>query len=189
MKKFALFIFLLSLSLCISSWVCSPKKKKEKQKFQVTGSIMETKSYCGGAQPSPEIMANLNKPSPIPFAKLFVKKGTENKEKAEVIEIITADSIGNFSISLPAGNYCVVEEWKTKKFELPENTEFQTVDSACYRNLYNNCDYQLLITDKNIDNIKIVFHRNCPWGQPCISYHGPLPPMAQPDPNRGKVGE
>jgi len=189
MKTFAYSIFLLSISLCISSWMCSPKKKKEKQKFQVTGSIMEMRTYCGGAQPSPEMMESINKPAPIPFGKVFVKKGTENKEKSEVIATIVADSIGNFSISLPAGTYCLVEEWKTKKFVLPENNEFQTVDSTCYRNLYNTGDYQLTISDKNIDGVKVIYHRHCPWGQPCISYHGPLPPMAQPNPNRGKVGE
>jgi hypothetical protein len=170
--------------------MCSPKKKKQKVKFQVTGSILETRSYCGGAEPSPELLAQCNTPKGVPLAKLYVKKGDSNKEKSTVIDSIFADNEGKFLVNLPAGTYCLVEDWKTKKFVLPEGNEMQTVDSTCYRNRYNACDYQLTVTDKNIDSVKIIFHRNCSWSQPCIDYHGPLPPMAEPHHQiKGKVGE
>jgi hypothetical protein len=189
MRLFTYSIFLLSMALCVSSWMC-PKKKKEKQKFQITGSIMETRSYCGGAVPSAELLAQCNTPMGVAYGKLYVKKGNSNKEKSAVMDSIVADKSGKFIINLPAGTYCLVEDWKSQKFTLPDNTEIQTVDSTCYRNRYNTCDYQLTVADKNIDSVKVVFHRNCAWSQPCINYHGPLPPAAQPNHQiKGKVGE
>ncbi len=189
MRKFSFLIFILCASLCITSWMGTAKKKKGKKTFTVTGTIMQTTSYCGGAQPSPDMLARCNTPMGIPNGKLFVKKGTMNKERASLIDSIRADANGKFSIQLPAGNYCLVEDWKAKPFDLPLNNEFQTVDSICYRNMYDACDYELNITDKNIDSVKIVFHRSCFYNRPCISYHGPLPPMAVPHQEKNKIGE
>jgi hypothetical protein len=178
-RPFIYSIFLLSISLCISSWICTPRKKKVKPKYTVTGSIMETRSYCGGAEPSPELLAICNTPHGISMGKLYVKKGSFNKERADILDSICADKNGNFSINLPSGTYCLVEDWKAIPFDLPLNSEIQTVDSLCYRNSYDACDYQLTVSDKNIDSVKVVFHRTCAWNKPCIQYHGPLPPAAE----------
>src|SRR5258708_9979056 len=62
--------------------------------------------------------------------------GLMNKESAMIIDTIHADATGDFSIDLPAGNYCLVEEWKSKPFNLPLKKADQTTDSACLRNLY-----------------------------------------------------
>jgi hypothetical protein len=180
MIKFSFLFLLLAALICFSSLMCASTKKISKAKFHVTGSIMETRSYCGGAQPTQEMLERYKIPTGIPFGKLFVKQGTMNNENAESIDTINADVNGNFSINLPAGNYCLVEEWKSKPFHLPLNNKNQTVDTACYRNLYNTCDYELNVADTNIDSIKIIFHRTCFYNQPCISYHGPLPPTTQP---------
>lgn len=189
MRTFASSILLLSMALCVSSWIIPPKKKKGVQKFQITGTILETRSYCGGAAPPPGMLAQLATPTPIPLGKLFVKKGETNIENAPIIATIVADTSGKFSISLPAGTYCLVEEWKSKKLVMPANDQYQTVDTTCYRKLYNAADYQLVVSNKNVGDVKIIFHRSCPWNQPCINYNGPLPPMAHPTNERGKVGE
>lgn len=151
--------------------------------------MMQTVSYCGGAQPSQEILDRCNTPVGIANGKLYIKKGTYNKDKAAVLDSITTDGNGKFSINLPAGTYCLVEDWKAKPYQLPLSDESQTVDSVCYRNLYMSCDYELTVKDKNIDSVKVIFHRTCAWNKPCISYHGPLPPSAPPHGIKGKVGE
>jgi hypothetical protein len=166
------------ITCSVSSLMCTTSKQGVKTKFQVSGSIMQTVSYCGGAQPSQEILDSCNTPKGIPFEKLFVKRGLQNGENSTIVDTILANAAGNFSIDLPAGNYCLVEEWKSKSYQLPLKSKDQTIDSACYKNLYNTCDFQLSVTNKNIENIKILFHRKCVFNQPCISYHGPLPPVA-----------
>ena len=179
MKKIITFLFVLAITLFISCFSKRNSKKPETQ-FTITGRLMETRDYCGGAVPTPELLAICNTPAGISMGKLFIKKGNFNKGKSPVIDSIVADKEGKFSIQLPAGTYCLVEDWKAKPFLLPENDEMQTVDSACYKNLYDACDYQLTVTDKNIDSVKIIFHRTCAWKKPCIEYHGPLPPVAHP---------
>ena len=175
MKNLPLPILLLITMVSISSWMCVTTKQKLKTTFQVTGSIMQTVSYCGGAQPTQAMLDSFNTPKGIAFGKLFVKLGGMNKEEVKIIDSIVADANGNFSIYLPAGNYCLVEEWKSKPFILPLNNANQTVDSICYKKLYNTCDFELRIASKNINNVKVVFHRTCFFNKPCISYHGPLP--------------
>jgi hypothetical protein len=155
--------------------MCIAANKKIKHKFLVSGSIMQTLSYCGGAAPTRKILDSYNTPKGIPFGKLFIKSGLMNIEGAPILHEITADSNGNFSIRLPAGNYCLLEEWKSKPFKLPLNNVNQTVDSACFRNLYNAPDFNLKVTNKNIHHMQFIFHRACSNNQPCVSYQGPLP--------------
>ena len=185
MKKIAFAIFLPLAAFYILSWMSKPAKKKNKKKFLVTGSIMQTASYCGGAQPTQEMIKKLRTPSGIPFGKLFVKKTLVNEEGARIIDTIRADANGNFSITLPAGNYCLVEEWKSKPFKLPLNSKMQTVDAACYRKLYNTCDYQLNITE-DMPDLKFNFHRPCYFNLPCISYKGPMPHVSAPHKNSSR---
>ena len=168
-------IFLLSAALIIFSCITRAASPKAEPKFLVSGSIKQTISYCGGGPPPQKILNSFNTPKGIAFGKLFVKKGIINSEGTPVIDTIKADAKGNFSIYLPAGNYCLVEEWKSKPFKLPSNNVNQSVDSACFRSLYNSPDFTLNIHDKGINDVNIVFHRTCPYNQPCIAYRGPLP--------------
>jgi|SRR6185312_10749185 len=181
MQKLLCAIILAGAAFISSSWIGTANQHR-RQKFVVSGTIMQTVSYCGGAAPPQQILDSTNTPKPIPYGKLFVRSGKTNAEGKPVIETIKADENGNFSVRLPAGNYCLVEEWKSRPFKLPANNENQTVDSACFRNLYNTCDYELHVTHKNISGLRIIFHRGCPYNQPCISYRGPLPPKNAPRP-------
>lgn len=174
------FIIPLAISLCLSSLMCATTKQRAVAKFKISGVVMQTMSYCGGAPPTREVLDSFNTPKAMPFKKLFIKPGISNKEETPFIDSIITDENGRFSLDLPEGNYCVVEEWKSRHFQLPLKNEQETVDSACFRNLYNSCDYQVKVSEKNIDNIKIIFHRPCVYNQPCRSYHGPLPPKAAP---------
>jgi len=169
-------ILLTGITFISSSWVHTGLNSKNSRKFLVTGSIMQTTSYCGGAQPTQKILDSFNTPKGIPFGKLFVKSGAKNIEGAPVIERINADANGNFSVYLPEGKYCFVEEWKIKPFKLPLNNVNHKVDSTCFRNLYDSPDFSLNITNKNIHHLEIILHRTCPDKQPCVSFHGALHP-------------
>jgi len=176
MKNFLFGMLMLGATLTLASWMYAVPNHKTKPRLWISGTIMQTTSYCGGAQPTKAIMDSANTPKKIPFAKLFVKAGESNREDARVIEKIEADSNGNFSIYLPKGNYCLVEEWKTKPFKLPANDASKTADPACYRNLYNTADFKLTVAIKSIRNLKLTFHRACPNNQPCVAFKGPLHP-------------
>src|SRR5664279_3153585 len=178
MRKLSSTILLLMITCSVSSLMCATSKQHVKIKFQVSGSIMQTISYCGGAQPTKSMLDSFNTPRVIPFGRLFVKEGLTNGESSKIIDTIISKADGTFSIDLPPGNYCLVGEWKSMSYKLPLKNKDQTIDSTCYKNLYNTCDFQVSVTNKNIENIKIIFHRKCVFNQPCVSYHGPLPPVA-----------
>jgi hypothetical protein len=176
MNRFLFPILLLSISLCAFSW-SGGKKKKKAPRFTVSGVVMEKRSYCGGAAPSPE---QLN-PEPYALAgvKLYVRKGNTNTHTAEIVDTIVTGTDGSFSIQLPAGDYCIVEAWKKGKMVVPPNTEYDTWDPVCYATRYAQCDYSLSVKGK-VTGVNILFSRSCPWSQPCNHYTGPLPPAAHP---------
>lgn len=141
---------------------------------------MQQNDYCGGAAPSEEQMNP--KPFPVANMTLYVKPSGTNNNRA-VIDSIVSDKDGKFTISLPAGTYCFLEKWKTKKYSVPADNDFVTYDTACYRQQFNQCDFVLEVK-KGMKDPQIVLQRHCEWTTPCQSYHGPLPPSAPPT-NRG----
>ncbi len=177
MRQFILPVLLLGLISGAASCVASSKKTGV-AKFTVTGQLLETQSYCGGAAPTPDIIERGRTPHPVPNKKYYVKKGNGNGN-GKVIDSIVSDGAGNFRIDLEAGTYCLVEHWKKMPYVVPSNSKYVTYDTACYRKLYSTCDYVLEVS-KNLDKVTIVSHRSCAWNQPCRQYDGPLPPSAPP---------
>ncbi len=176
MKVIYHLFFLFSIVAIVMSWKCTPLNKIPNIKYHVSGTIMQTQSYCGGAQPTKEILDKLNTATGIANTRLFIRKNAVNSVDIEIVDSIISDTNGNFSIDLAPGTYCLVESWKAKRFSPPSDNQNQKIDTVCLKNLYNLCDYELKISDKNIENLKIVFHRNCINNQPCITYSGPVPP-------------
>ena len=179
MKVIYNFFFLFNIVAIAMSWECTTLKKFSNIKYHVSGTIMQTQSYCGGAQPTKEILDKLNKPTGIPDTKLFIRKSATNSEDLIIIDSIFSDSVGKFSIDLAPGTYCLVESWKAKRFIPPSDNQNQKTDTICLRNLYNLCDYVLEVDNKNIENVNIVFHRDCFYNLPCVTYKGPVPPKVK----------
>lgn len=178
MKYFILPVLLLSMMACAISR--TPRKATDSRTiFTVSGAVLETADYCGGAAPSPEQLH----PAPVgkQGIKLYIRPGKTNNWKNELIDSIVSGENGVFSISLPAGDYCIAEATKKGKPVVPKNNQFEQWDSACYMENYQQCDYSLSVKE-NMENVKIIFTRHCPWTTPCMSYNGPLPPAAPPSP-------
>ena len=146
------------------------------KKFTVTGSVVIREDYCGGAQ-----LVNEDRPAvPASGTTLYIRKSGGSKT---VIDSIKTNDKGAFSISLSAGEYCIVEKWKKYPLVFPVNTDFQKWDTACYRKRYNECDFTLNVKSDTSD-VKFILRKHCPWTTPCVQYSGPFPPAAPPT-NRG----
>ena len=176
MKHFG-FKTTLSIILITTQISCAQRKAKY---YNVSGTVTTTSSYCGGAAPSQEMLAQMAKPRPIAGKQLFIKSGKENSEGGAVIKSITTDSLGHFQINLKNGAYCIVEEYKSKPLVIPKNDKYSKWDEECLKEKYAQCDYQLDVLNKNVDDLNINFHKQCTWSQPCLQYDGPLPPSAPP---------
>lgn len=180
MKYFILPVLALSMMACAFSR--SPRKPAVAlTDFTISGAVLETSDYCGGAAPSPDQLH----PTPLgkQGVKLYIRPGKTNNWKTGLVDSIVSGLNGVFSISLPPGDYCIVEASKKGMPVVPENNPFSQWDSACYMENYQQCDYSLNVSG-NMENVKIVLTRHCLWTTPCMSYNGPLPPSAPPPPPR-----
>ena len=166
-----------TIIFCMLQMPIQAKKKVSKRKIVIHGLVTETSSYCGGAQPSEELLEELRKPLAKANKLIYIKRGSANNENAKVMYTATTDEDGKFAISLPVGyTYCFVEEWKSKPFTIPKNTEFVKWDVDCLKARYKEGDYVLQVKKKNNSLVKINYHTPCFYKPYCGDYSGPLPP-------------
>jgi hypothetical protein len=171
--NFKHFPFFLLIIATMSS--CAQRKPKL---YKVSGIVTATYSYCGGARPSDEMLAELNRPKPLADKKLFIKTGSSNSKSNSAIKEFTTDADGHFTIALEKGTYCIVEENKSASMIIPASDANHKWDVNCLTKEYERCDFQLNI-NKQPDSISINFLIPCEWNKPCVTYTGPLPPAAQ----------
>lgn len=161
-------------------WEFAPVKK-----HKVTGTVMQTHAYCGGAQPTPERMAEITKARVFPNKKCFIRPGSKNDPTKKPIASFVSDSAGNFSIDLPEGTYCIVDEKKNdRKFydDIITNHKTKTkfneaADVKCLKNWVSMPDLVFTVLKNKENKIEVTYHFPCSWDAiPCVQYHGPLPP-------------
>jgi len=129
--------------------------------------ILSTQTYCGGAPPSENM--ETSKQAPAPGRRLLVRRGSENTA-SEVLAQPTSDARGTFTLSLPPGTYCFIEEAKrelTVKGPTPQN-----VDPSCLEGRRRTCDAVVEVPEKGEVSVTLDFHEGC--FPEC--YEGPFPP-------------
>lgn len=179
-KKIA-FSVMAVLLLCAA---CALQKNDKTEKIKVSGRVMQVKAYCGGARLPEERYAELRKPKPYSNKKLFVKKGKRNDfNNKEIIEFVS-DAEGNFSFSLPPGEYCIIDEYKNDKTNYDKLLEqykkpipnYSAISPSCLKEWFETPDAVVIVTESDVTNLVVTFHDKCPWNAvPCVTYHGPLP--------------
>ncbi len=147
--------------------------------YTVNGSVTQTSSYCGGANPPRELLRQLAIPIPYPNKTFYIKAGTVNDLTMPVITSFTTDSIGNFSIHLPAGTYAIVLKEQLAQLNAADyETDTQVVDKDCLADWWKKPYYLLQVKQQDVSSLNFVFHHRCYITSdiPCIRYHGPLAP-------------
>lgn len=177
-SKKHLFGLIAVLTICCSFTLFVPCKK-----HSISGTAMRAKSYCGGARMSEERYAEYTKAKAFANKKLFIKKGKYNDfNKKAVVEVVT-DSSGNFSLSLPAGIYCIVDEYKKEKANYTsllnqyksETKNYSAISETCLQEWFKTPDLVFEVK-KVTDKITVTFQDKCSWNKiPCVTYKGPLP--------------
>lgn len=152
-------------------------KKGSAKLVSIQGQITQTAAYCGGAQPSEEMLQQMAKPKPFPNKEIVIKIGPKNKVGNAVYKRIVTDQDGKFTVRLKSNMvYCFIEDWKAKPFKVPQNTEFVQWDAACLYERYLLADYVLKVQNKENALVQINFHKPCFFNPYCGTYSGPLPP-------------
>jgi hypothetical protein len=178
----SLFLFCVLAGNVHASTVTPKAAKKTSKQKDVSGLITQTHAYCGGARPTEEVLKRLQTPAPFPGKKIYIRCGNENTTKKKIIRTVTADSTGHFSIKLPPGTYCIIQEEQVKKLDpdhfLKKETAELKLKKNCLEKWWSTCyqTFEVKATDSHVP-LNVNFHFPCfTEGIPCMQYSGPLPP-------------
>lgn len=154
------------------------------EKKDVTITITQTSSYCGGAEPPTELMKQLRTPKPLIKKVIYVRKGEKNKTGAKDFIIATSDSAGKIKIKLQPGKYYLTDERKAKKkYSLTilkkhkkESNSYSSIDVNCLKEWLLQPDLIFEVSDTD-NKFSFNYHQPCSWNQtPCVKYKGEYPP-------------
>lgn len=147
----------------------------------VSGEILQTSSYCGGAAIDSEEMQKYQQPYPYPSKVLHVRKDSVNDLKNPIVAHIVPNEKGQFSIELPPGIYSIVVDEQLSPIDYSHYNNVQTqneVDINCLKKWWSMPYSILVVKDKNISGLQFVFNHRCFVNNdiPCFYYSGPMPP-------------
>ncbi len=91
----------------------------------INGNVENNSDYCGGAAPPQDLLDQLAMYHPSALQKFYVRQGNVAMPFTPVYTFFTTDSLGNYTISLPAGQYTVISE---EKYLTESNP---AIDSSC----------------------------------------------------------
>ncbi len=181
----AILLFFLISNLCFAQTkVASQKKevtalKTSAKKYTIKGTVMKTGSYCGGAQPSKEMMEEASRPYAYSGKIFYLRKGNTNTTKKPAFLSFKTDSAGRFNLKLIPGVYSIIQELQIHELNLKdyEKDKDCLADNECLKKWWKTPYHILIVKDKDIE-LNFTFHHPCflPHDNPCLQYTGPLPP-------------
>jgi hypothetical protein len=120
----------LVLVFCFTLSISAQTKTKNIR----TVKISYTRTYCGGAKPSPEIMFNLNQPKKL--ANCVIKLVDSTNIKAKPLILKTNDS-GEVTLNLPNGKYLLYIGSNAKnKATLPFNKKCKKLQNQLLKTIH-----------------------------------------------------
>ncbi|MGZ4049516.1 MAG: carboxypeptidase-like regulatory domain-containing protein, partial [Bacteroidia bacterium] len=148
-------------------------------KRTISGKVTQTRSYCGGAAPSEEMLKDASTPQIYAQKKFYIRKGSLNTTKKGIELSFTSDDNGAFSFQLAPGTYSIIVEEQVNAINVKKYTTSNlSVDKKCLNDWWKKPYYLLVVTDKNITDLNFNFYHKCfvPDDIPCVEYTGPMPP-------------
>jgi hypothetical protein len=150
-------------------------------KYKVTGKVTRSRSYCGGAYPGPERLAEITAPHPSVGVKVYVRKG-ETNSNSPVIAEATTDSTGNFVLYLLPGTYCITDAERLEPLN-PDRYKgdgqyILSASKECLEDWWKQGLTKIEVKDKGISGLEFNYYDRCftPGDCPCMQYVGPMPP-------------
>jgi hypothetical protein len=140
--------------------------------ISVTIKCTQTSDYCGGAQPTEEMLIDVKTPIPNSNVVYYIVKGA--KRSGKVFKKITANENGIVSIRLPKGKYAILTASQIEPYKARENDNYTIWDQQCLKQKYDAPVLLLVVGKKQIFTINI--HNPCFYNPYCGQYSGPLPP-------------
>ncbi len=145
-SKFLLTLLILPLLSC--SQKVSSSEKNANHQVSVAGTLYFTENYCGGARPTPEMLAKHSTPKVLPNTTLKLSLvGDSSSRHYNLI----SDKEGKFSIKLSPGTYTI---YMTDKYEKKLLVEY---DPACKKWAELSIG-QLVVKEESNQNANMELH-------------------------------
>ena len=178
MQKLLIFLIpLIFLGYC--SRYRPIENPKQLNTFSVSGKVEYTEPYCGGARPTQEMVAELQKPKPFANLELVIRAGDRHDPEAPGIKLLKTDAQGQFETELPNGTYCIVLKEKADKPDYSKlSSEMYQVAEPCNENWMKECEITFEVKDAPVSGLALTLHKRCFQVDfnPCVMYIGPMPP-------------
>ncbi len=173
-------IILLAATLCACKG--GEKSRKSGQEFTVSGKITLKERWCGGMAPDPQYLEEFTKVKPYYGKVLYIREGLGNDINKPIVDTITSDKEGKYSIQLRKGTYTAVQQEHLTEEVLTKYTsktgQLRTKDPDCIRAWWDKGVMSFEVKGEDLTNLNIHIKRACfrPEGVPCLQYYGPYPP-------------
>ncbi|MGY6560654.1 MAG: hypothetical protein ACXITV_00965 [Luteibaculaceae bacterium] len=164
--------------------------QKKTKVGEVSVAITQTKSYCGGAPPDAPILKELSTPKPLAQESFVIRSGSVNKAEEKIVASFTTDKQGEAFLSLPPGDYLIVEAYKKDRaffnkllmdFE-HESENYSKVNVECLMQWLETPLLTFTVEDTREPlRLTVNMLKPCDYQKfPCVHFIGPLPPGAPP---------
>ncbi len=182
MKAIGILILLAALVMG-----CADKQSVTNRNTALVEEVIQlnyTESYCGGARPTDEILAEMAQPKPMIGERLYLRKGSVNNINEPLVASEITDQSGRAIFHLMPGQYCVLraskidnaqtEKWKNEL--LKGNELYAPIDIECLEKWLATPELVIEVGESGPLSFELLINKPCPWNSiQCAQYKGPLP--------------
>ncbi len=149
---------LLFLALLICTVVLT-QSGKGKTIFIIT----KTTPYCGGANPSEEILKEAKKKK-IPFGeKFYIIKGYCNVADRKILDTLMMDASGKGVSILKPGCYSIINDFGYNKIDV----DTSLYDMDCLKKLWETPLFKFEVVKGKSEMFSFNIAEQCPYNKPC----------------------
>jgi hypothetical protein len=123
--------------------------------------LKQQHQYCGGARPSPEILAKYEKPFPYANKKLVMIASNGKTDT------VITDANGKLTLKLKDGTYKLYESWRYYK-KTPDGSGRENYDSSCLAQRWEKVDVSIEIKKRKSKITNEIDQAYCPHTIPCL---------------------
>jgi hypothetical protein len=186
--KFAVFIFLVIILMGCATKLKTTATELTPEKAIIKINLTQTSSYCGGAYPPDEVMADLQSPKKLPNQKIYIRPGIVNDWNVPLTAEGVSDINGVVVLELLDGTYSLIYENKVNTTYYKQllqqfgqkSMEEGGIDKKCLEEFIHTPEATFEVKNgKTSAPIIVNLHHGCPWERtPCLPSDGNLPPTA-----------
>lgn len=148
--------------------------------YAVSGRILVSVQYCGGVQPSPEMLEEAQRHHARSGVKVYLRPGTKNSESDSIVASAVSDRKGNFTFRVKPGTYCVlIEEQALPPVFDPKRYApgMEMNNKKAYRTWWETPQAVVTITSEHVSAGDLKFHQNCMVTTLCPLIYNPVSRM------------